>query len=252
MARNSKNNQPDPLHGGTVHVPRTRGAVSGILLIALGAWGALIPFIGPWFDFSFSPDHSWHWTAARGWLEVLPGIAVALGGLMLLLTANRITASVGGWLAVAGGAWLVVGNNLADLFHIGSPGTPLGSSKELRALEALTFFDGLGALVLILASLALGRLSVRSVRDVRSAQRREVEAEAEKRRQDAYAESHRDQVAAGSGRDRDNVGAPPRPPLNDQPDTDPRAADPTGPHDEPGVPSNGATAWDRPADQRST
>jgi hypothetical protein len=231
MARKNRRNQPDPLHGGTVHVPRTRGAVSGVLLVALGAWGALIPFIGPWFNFSFSPDQSWHWTAARAWLEVLPGIAVVVGGLMLLLSTNRITASFGGWLAVAGGAWFVVGDNLADLLHIGSPGTPLGSSKALRALEVLTFFDGLGALILILASLGLGRLSVRSVRDVRTAQRRQAQAEAqaeadaEKRRRDAYAESQRQPIAAEAAQNRDDI-------------------------DQAGAPQNGATAWGPPADEQ--
>ena len=196
MKRKAKKNQPDPLHGGRVHVARTRGAVSGVLLIALGVWGALIPFVGPWFNFAFSPDQTWHWTAARWWLEVLPGIVTAVGGLMLLLSSNRFTAGFGGWLAIAGGAWFVVGNDLASLFHIGSPGTPLGSSSGLRALEALAFFDGLGALILVLASLALGRLSVRSVRDVRTAQRREIEAEAERQRQEAYEQSRREQLAA--------------------------------------------------------
>ena len=32
---------------GMLRVPRTRGVASGYLLILLGAWGALIPFIGP-------------------------------------------------------------------------------------------------------------------------------------------------------------------------------------------------------------
>ena len=202
MKRKAKNNQPDPLHGGRVHVARTRGAVSGVLLIALGVWGALIPFIGPWFNFAFSPDQSWHWTAARWWLEVLPGIVTAIGGLMLLVSSNRFTAGFGGWLAIAGGAWFVIGNDLASLFHIGSPGTPLGSSSGLRALELLAFFDGLGALILVLASLALGRLSVRSVRDVRTAQRREIEAEAERQRQEAYEQSRREQLAERTTRDR--------------------------------------------------
>jgi len=31
---------------GSLHMPRSRGAVSGLLLILLGAWGALIPVIG--------------------------------------------------------------------------------------------------------------------------------------------------------------------------------------------------------------
>ena len=73
-----------PARGGRLQMPRSRGAASGFLLILLGAWGALIPFVGPYFDFAFTPDQEWTWTVARGWLEVLPGAATALGGLCFL------------------------------------------------------------------------------------------------------------------------------------------------------------------------
>ena len=32
---------------GRFDIPRSRGAASGFLLILLGLWGALVPFIGP-------------------------------------------------------------------------------------------------------------------------------------------------------------------------------------------------------------
>ena len=76
---------------GRLWIPRTRGAGSGILLVLLGAWGALIPFIGPYVSLSFTPDGAWTWTAGRGWLEVLPGAAAALGGLLLQGSGNRPT-----------------------------------------------------------------------------------------------------------------------------------------------------------------
>src|SRR6202035_5237512 len=83
------------------------------LLILLGGWGALIPFVGPYFDFAYTPDQEWAWTAARGWLEVLPGAATAVGGVLLLTSRNRATAMFGGWLTVLAGAWFVVGRALA-------------------------------------------------------------------------------------------------------------------------------------------
>ncbi len=55
--------------GGRLRMPRSRGATSGFLLVLLGIWGALIPFVGPYFDFAFTPDQSWVWTTARGWLR---------------------------------------------------------------------------------------------------------------------------------------------------------------------------------------
>ena len=56
-----------------LRMPRSRGAVSGLLLVMLGAWGALIPFVGPHFNFAYTPNQDWAWTTARGWLEVFPG-----------------------------------------------------------------------------------------------------------------------------------------------------------------------------------
>lgn len=160
-------------HTRTMRVPRSRGAVSGILIIVLGAWGALIPFIGPWFDYSYQSDKSWDWTAARGWLEVLPGVVAIVGGLLLLFSANRVTASLGGWLAALAGAWFVIGQSLAALFHLGSVGAPLSTHTSGVAIAQLGYFYGLGALILFLAAFALGRLAVVGVRDVRAAERRQ-------------------------------------------------------------------------------
>jgi hypothetical protein len=145
---------------------RSRGALSGFLLILLGAWGALIPFVGPYFDFAFTPNQVWTWTDARGWLEVLPGVVAVIGGLLLLSSRNRATAMLGGWLAVIAGAWFVIGRALAGPLGIGDIGTPVASTDTMRVWLDLTYFYGLGALIVFLGGLALGRVSVRSVRDV--------------------------------------------------------------------------------------
>jgi len=41
------------------------GRLSGVLLLILGAWGALIPFVGPHFNFAYTPDQDWAWSTAR-------------------------------------------------------------------------------------------------------------------------------------------------------------------------------------------
>ncbi|MCM3921923.1 hypothetical protein ND748_09660 [Frankia sp. AiPs1] len=155
---------------GAWHIPRSRGAVTGLLLMLLGIWGALIPFVGPYFDFAFTGD-AWTWTSARFWLEVLPGIAAFVGGLLLLASANRATAALGAWLAIAAGVWFIIGPTLAGPWHLGSIGAPLGGSAR-QAVVWISFFYGLGAAVLFLGSTAWGRLSVRGVRDVEAARRR--------------------------------------------------------------------------------
>lgn len=151
---------------GRMRIPRSRGAVSGFLLLLLGLWGALIPFIGPYFNLAYAPDTPWNWTAARGWLEVLPGAVTAFGGLLLLFSANRATALFGGWLAVVGGAWFVIGRLFAAPLGLGGLGAPtLTGQSGLIALE-LAFFTGVGALIIAFGGMALGRLSVRSIRDI--------------------------------------------------------------------------------------
>jgi hypothetical protein len=145
---------------------RSRGALSGFLLILLGAWGAVIPFVGPLFDFAFSPDRAWAWSEARGWLQVLPGAVAVVGGLLLLASRNRATAMLGGWLGVLAGAWFVIGRASAGLLGIGEVGTPVAVTETKIVVLELAYFYGLGALIVFLGAAALGRISVRSVRDV--------------------------------------------------------------------------------------
>ena len=149
-----------------LRMPRSRGSVSGLLLVILGAWGALIPFVGPHFNFAYTPNRDWAWTTARGWLEVFPGVATVVGGLLLIVSANRAIAMFGGWLAVLGGAWFVVGEQFAPLLRIGTVGDPIAITDRKRALLEVTYFYGLGALIVFLGGIALSRLAVRMARDV--------------------------------------------------------------------------------------
>ncbi|HWF69139.1 MAG TPA: hypothetical protein VG187_06160 [Mycobacterium sp.] len=151
---------------GSLHMPRSRGAVSGLLLIILGAWGALIPFVGPYFHFAYTPDQTWAWSTARGWLEVFPGVTTAVGGVLLLLSGNRATAMFGGWLAVIGGAWFVVGRTLASTLRLGDVGQPIAATDAKRAVLEIAYFSGLGALIVFLGGAALARMSVRTARDL--------------------------------------------------------------------------------------
>lgn len=159
------------VRGGRMSIPRSRGAASGFLLILLGVWGALIPFVGTYLDFAYTPEAAWTWTSARGWLEVLPGAATVLGGLLLLTSGNRATAMFGGWLTVLAGAWFVVGRAFAGPLGLGDPGAPVATTDTKRVWLEVCYFSGLGALIVFLGALALGRLSVRSLRDIQYVQR---------------------------------------------------------------------------------
>jgi hypothetical protein len=162
-----------------MRVPWTRGATSGALLLILGAWAAIVPFIGPYLDFAYTPavNTAWHWTAERGWFEVAPGAAAFAGGLLLLASTNRAVAIAGSWLGIAGGAWLIVGPSLAGVLDmtIGTPDPTLSTNRQ--ALAELAYFYAVGALILFFAAAALGRLSVQSIRDVASAEQRAARVE---------------------------------------------------------------------------
>jgi hypothetical protein len=153
-------------------VPRTRGGISGVLLILLGAWGAIIPFIGPYFGYAYTPDTTWTYTTGRLWLSILPGAAAFLGGIMVLLAASRPAAMAGGFVALLGGVWFVVGAPiLAVAVGTGTngPGVPVAdpgaafSAPVMRLLEGLGFFYGLGVVIVILAAFVLGRFVITAV-----------------------------------------------------------------------------------------
>ena len=167
-----------------MRVPRTRGLGSGLLLILLGAWGALIPFVGPYFHFAYTPDAAWTWTWGRFFLEIVPGVATALGGLILLISAFRPVAMFGAALAAAAGAWFVVGSLLGPVWTsyaaVGGgvpaaldPGQPTGGPLHMVA-EHLSFFTALGVVIVFVAAVAFGRLAIIGARDARLASGRGV------------------------------------------------------------------------------
>jgi hypothetical protein len=142
-------------------IPRCRGAVSGVLLILLGAWGALVPFVGPYFHYAYTPDTAWSYTSGRLWLEILPGAAAVLGGALVAVSARRLLAGGGAILAALGGAWFTVGSILGPTWSGTwmNPGTPVGGTSR-RALEQIGFFTGLGVVIVFIAAMALGRYLV--------------------------------------------------------------------------------------------
>src|SRR5216683_1858167 len=152
---------------GMLRVPRSRGALSGMLLVLLGAWGALIPFVGPYFHYAYTPDKSWAYTSGRLWLEIVPGVATLLGGMIVLGSSFRPTAVLGAWLAALSGAWFAIGNAMSTLWtagHVPAGGAPVGSTL-LRAVEQVGFFYGLGVVIMFFAAVALGRFTIVGVRE---------------------------------------------------------------------------------------
>jgi hypothetical protein len=176
---------------GTLRVRRSRGALTGVLLVLLGIWGALIPFVGPYFHYAYTPDQAWTATAGRTWLEVLPGVVTIAGGLVVLSSRFRPAGLLGAWLAALA---LVAGHWTG----IPTAGSPVGGATR-AALEQIGFFTGLGIVIVFLAALALGRYSVVAAKDAAVATATAQTAEADAAAAEAEA-ARAEKTAAASDR----------------------------------------------------
>ena len=145
---------------GMLRVRRRHGVGGGLLLVLLGAWGALIPFIGPYFHYAYTPDKAWTYNTGRLWLQILPGAAAFLGGLLILFTAGRHYKLFGALLGIVAGAWFAVGNVLAPLWTTANPaGVPASTTTLMRAVENIGMFTGLGVAMVLVAAFIAGRLT---------------------------------------------------------------------------------------------
>src|ERR1700686_4202672 len=121
-----------------MRIARTTGAVSGLLIALLGVWGAVIPFVGPYFDYSFGVNSAWHYTTDRLLLSILPGAVAFVGGVLIIRAASRPGGALGAWMALLAGVWFGLGAALSRIWeHAASPiGAPLfGSTRQ--ALELI-------------------------------------------------------------------------------------------------------------------
>lgn len=151
--------EPATVHPDTpMRLPRTTGALSGLIVLLLGIWGALIPLVGPWFHYAFGNYKAWHVTSGRIWLDIVPGVVAMVGGWMLLTSAHRTSGLFGGWLGVIAGAWFAIGTSVSLLWHKqGNPiGAPTGGHIR-QALEVIGYFTGLGVAIATLSAFAMGR-----------------------------------------------------------------------------------------------
>ena len=144
-----------------LQMPRTRGLLSGVLIALLGAAAALIPLVGPYFDFTPRDVDAWDFTSDVFWLSVLPGAVAFISGVMLAGAGSRATGAIWGWLAMASGVWLLVGSSVWLVEDT------LGymNLAETTAGEQIGFFYGPGAAITALSAFALGRMSIRGHRD---------------------------------------------------------------------------------------
>lgn len=145
---------------GIMRIRRSHGIAGGVLVALLGIWGGIIPFVGPYFKYAYTPATTWTYTTGRLWLEILPGAAALLGGLIMIAAGSRHAAVFGAFLGIVSGAWFALGNVFAPLWTIANPaGVPASSTTGMRVLEQIGFFTGLGIVLILVAAAVAGRVS---------------------------------------------------------------------------------------------
>jgi len=92
-----------------------RAKIAGGVLLMLGLWGALVPFIGPSFGYGMGGVAAWTWTESHATLHLAPGVA-AIVGTLFLLRGRRAGQTFGSLLAMTGGIWFVIAPSLHPLW----------------------------------------------------------------------------------------------------------------------------------------
>jgi len=97
-------------------LPATRLGLAAGVAALVGAWAAIAPFVAPAFGLSPDGTGSWTWNLGHAWLALAPGAAALLAALIVLANSSRLdlararfSVRLAGLLALASGAWLVVG-----------------------------------------------------------------------------------------------------------------------------------------------
>ena len=82
----------------------------------VSAWGGIVPYVGPLFDYSGDGSGSWHWNLAHAVLALAPGILGVLLGVFVIAESRgivvgkgRLTLATVGTLLMICGAWFAVG-----------------------------------------------------------------------------------------------------------------------------------------------
>jgi hypothetical protein len=124
--------------------------VAGLGVLVAGSWGTLAPYVGTILHRSrHGHGAKAAWTADHFYLHLLPGAAAVAGAVLILLAARRSPAGrnlalVGAVLALAAGAWFVVGSSAWSAIHppprrtaAASPAPKIRSGPRVSPLRRL-------------------------------------------------------------------------------------------------------------------
>jgi hypothetical protein len=148
-----------------MRVRRTRvwspkAAPVATVVVVLGLWAAAVPLIGPYFDFGFDTGRAWVFSERHVTLSVVPGLAAALGAL-LLVRPLRSLGSLGRRLVALAALWLLVGPTLHAIWAGGAVVADAHTQWK-RALLWIGYFYGVGGVIVYLAGFEQGLVTRRT------------------------------------------------------------------------------------------
>ena len=144
---------------------RSLGMV-GLLMVLMGAWAAIAVFVGPSFGYSVDATKAWQWNMDHAWLHLAPGGAAMLGGLLIMTALpgafGAARAVLGSLLAVAAGAWLIVGPLAWPVLISSAHSVFRGASPLHNLANQVGANYGPGALLILMAAFVIGAAATAS------------------------------------------------------------------------------------------
>src|SRR5580700_2688298 len=118
---------------------RTGLTLAGLVALLTSAWGGIVPFVGPLFGYSGDGSNAWHWSLPHAFLALVPGLAGALLGLLIVAESRgivvgkgRLSLATAGTLLMVCGAWFAIGPLAWPV--LSNSGTYFAASSHLRLL----------------------------------------------------------------------------------------------------------------------
>jgi hypothetical protein len=139
-----------------------------LLVALLGAWAAIVAFVGPEFGYRATETASWQWTTRNWLLHLTPGAMAFVAGVLAASMSRAAAPSSRGvvrlcaLVMVVAGGWLVIGPALWPVFESGRP-YPSGTSAGMAFANQVGANLGPGLLIV-----ALGAMILESVGGMRS------------------------------------------------------------------------------------
>jgi hypothetical protein len=135
---------------------------AGVVAVLVSAWGGIVPYIGPAFDYSGDGSVSWHWNLAHTVLALVPGALGVLLGLFVIAESRGITVGKGRLsLATAGtvlmicGAWFAIGPLAWPV--IADTGPYFVAATHLRVLaDEVGYSIGVGLILVVCGAYVAG------------------------------------------------------------------------------------------------